>query len=80
MSKGLIGLYGLSGLQVAILGGIGYGIYKAGRYVEREYLKIRSQANTIMDQAPSVVNGLERSISRVNSIVTSLERRIQYLN
>ena len=76
MSKGLIGLYGLSGLQVAILGGIGYGIYKAGRYAEREYLKIRSQANTIMDQAPGVVNELEKSIARVNSVITSLERRI----
>ena len=74
-------LYSLSALQLIVVLGIGYGLYRAGRSAEREYLKIRSDANIIVQQAPDVIGqlqSLQPTITRlegnVSTALASLQR------
>ncbi len=67
-------LYGLSALQLVIVAGIGYGLYRAGRTAEREYLKIKSDANLIVQQAPDVIGQLQSLQPQIESIGPYLSR------
>lgn len=73
-------LYGLSALQLVIVAGIGYGLYRAGRTAEREYLKIKSEANLIVQQAPDVIGqlqSLQPTIVRLEGNITDALASIQ---
>ena len=61
-------LLGLSGLQLVIIGGIGYGIYRAGRMAEREYQRILAEANALVGANPELINELRSIAPMLNQI------------
>jgi hypothetical protein len=72
-------LYGLSALQLAVVIGIGYGLYRAGQTAEREYLKIKSDANLIVQQAPDVIAQLQSLQPTINSLESGMNTALSTL-
>ena len=72
-------LLSLSGIQLLIIGGIGYGLYRAGRMAEREYGKIRTEANAILQDAPDLVNQLKSITPTINTLQGDVSTALQTL-
>jgi len=66
-------LLSLSGLQLVIIAGIGYGIYRAGRIAEREYQGIRTDANALLTDAPEVIRQFREIQPTLNTVVSDVQ-------
>ena len=73
-------LLSLSGLQLLIIGGIGYGLYRAGRMVEREYQGIRADANAILSDAPELVQQIRNIQPMLNDLQTIQPQVVEVAN